>query len=125
MRKKKIFVIDDDTIFLEELESTLDSNGYEPTVCNGGSETQVLLNKSKPDLILIDLKMEQMSGFQLAKEIRRSPDFKFTPIVAMTGHFKAAEHGLLMRICGIKTCLYKPFSPARLFACLETYLNKK
>lgn len=125
MQKKKIFLIDDDAIFLEELEDTLSSNGYEPTVCNDGSEACGLLNKSKPDLILIDLKMKQMSGFQLAKQIRKSPYFKFTPIVAMTGHFQAAEHGLLMRICGIKTCLYKPFTPARLFACLETYLNKK
>jgi DNA-binding response OmpR family regulator len=121
---KKIMVVDDDKTFLEELGEILQASGYE---VEGVSDPLTVLRKvndSKPDLILMDLKMPGKSGFQLADELRHKSSLSGIPIIAISGFFTETEHALLMNLCGIRQCVKKPFNPTELIKQIHSVLDK-
>jgi len=78
----------------------------------------------KPDVILLDLKMPQMSGFQVADELRHLSEVSHIPVIAMSAFLKD-EYAALLNICGIKKCLKKPFHPLDVIAQIEEVLAQK
>lgn len=108
--KRKIMIIDDNKDFLGELKDTLELSGYDVIEINDPLVALEQANKENPDVILLDLKMPEKSGFQLAYEFKHYSDLRHVPIIAMTGYVND-ENLLFMNIYGIKTCLNKPFSP--------------
>lgn len=120
---KNILVVDDDKEFLEELKEMLQSSGYEVTALSESVAVMQTVRKSKPDLILLDLRMLSMSGFEVANELKRYPDTATIPILAMTGFYTMKEHSWLMNFCGIKKCLKKPFKPLDVIAEIERALG--
>ena len=109
MPKKKIMIVDDDKEFLEELKEALTLSGYDTATFSDGDSALEMIRKIKPDVILLDLKMNQKSGFQVAYELEHLPDVR-VPIIAMTAFFTEREHAKLMDVCKIQTCLIKPFN---------------
>jgi DNA-binding response OmpR family regulator len=115
-------IVDDDEELLGELQDTFVSSGYE---VNAISDPLLALNTAKkinPDAILVDLQMPKMSGFELAGKLRRFSGSKRVPIIAMTAFFTEEEHSLLMKLCGIKNCLKKPFNPIEAIKHIEASL---
>ena len=123
--KPRIMIIDDNVELLEELENLLSMGGYEVTALSDGSKIFDLAVRDKPDLILLDLKMSPKSGFQIADEARNSLFLKDVPIVAMTGFFTEKQHFLMMKLCGIRTSILKPFRPLNLFTKIEFALGNR
>jgi len=124
MSKVKVMLVDDDREFLEELKQTLDLNGYEVIGVSDSTLAQEKANNTKPDVIVLDLKMEDMSGFEVAEELKHSSNTMQIPIIGITGFFKEDEHIPLLNICGIKKCITKPFSPKELITAIESVLKK-
>jgi len=124
MIHRKVMIIDDDKEFLEELGETLRLSGYEMVVINDVGLVSDAAVKTKPDIILIDLKMPKKTGFQLADELRHISELSNIPIIAMTGFFKEGYQPL-MNICGIKTYLKKPFSPLDVISAIEGVLKEE
>ena len=120
-----ILLVDDDRELLEELKEMLTLNDYSTDVFSDGDSALKVVSKVKPDLILLDLKMPEKSGFQVAEELRHLPGMVQVPIIAMTGFYTEKEHRTLMHICGINDCLIKPFDPADVIARIETALKGK
>ena len=118
---KKILVVDDDKEFLEELKETLALSGYDVIEVNDPVSAANVVHNTKPDLVLLDLKMPGKSGFQLADELRHLPEMGDIPMIAMTGFLKD-DYIPLINICGIKKCLKKPFNPLDVIAHIETAL---
>ena len=58
-----------------------------------------------PHLILLDLRMRSMSGFEVADGLKRFPETETIPVLAMTGFYTMKEHSWLMNFCGIRKCL--------------------
>ncbi len=75
-----------------------------------------------PDLILLDLKMDGLNGFQATDRLRQNALLKNIPIVAMTGHFTDNIHIPLINSCSIDYCLIKPFDYFDVIAKIETAL---
>ena len=75
MRKKRVMIVDDDKEFLEELQETLFLNGYEVIKVNDPHQVLDSAGNNKPDIILLDLKMDHFSGFEIADDLRRLPEF--------------------------------------------------
>ena len=123
--KPRILVIDDNVEFLEELKSMLEMGGYDVRTLNDSGEVLNVALEHKPDLILLDLKMSPNSGFQIADETRNSLLLKDVPIVAMTGFFTEKQHFLMMKLCGIKTSILKPFRPVNLISKIEFALGNR
>ncbi|MDD4954855.1 MAG: response regulator [Candidatus Omnitrophica bacterium] len=123
MTPKKVMVVDDDVDFLKELEETLALSGYEIVAVQNSKNAGNAAAISKPDIILLDLKMEGMDGFEVAQTLKRSPETNSIPLIAMTGYFTSEEHNEIIKECGMKTCLKKPFNPLDLIARIESVLS--
>ena len=74
MSKNKVMVVDDDIEFLEEIEETLKLSGFDTSVFTNGITALQMAQKIKPDIILLDLKMKEKSGFQVADDFARRND---------------------------------------------------
>ena len=125
MDKRKILIVDDDREFLEELEETLVLSDYEPIAINDSRVALDTARSTKPDLIVLDLKMDDIDGFHLAELLKKSPETAPIPIIAMTGFFLKEKRSSLLTSCGIETCIKKPFSPLDVISKIETILSKK
>ncbi len=125
MSKGKVIIVDDDKEFLEELKETLILSGYEVFETAQADLVQHQANSIKPDVILLDLKMNDMNGFEVADELRQFTTTMGIPIIAMTGFFREDEHVPLLNICGIQKCLKKPFNPLDVIVAIEGVLKKK
>jgi DNA-binding response OmpR family regulator len=121
---KKVMIIDDDKEFLEEIGETMNSSGYKAiTISESMSAVTEAIN-NKPDIILLDLKMDKKSGFKIADELMANPVTKDIPIIAITGVFTRQEHKLLMKICNIRDCLTKPLDPLDIISKVEIACKK-
>ena len=118
-------IVDDNVELLEELENLLKLGGYDVIALSDGSKVLEIALKNKPDLILLDLKMSPKSGFQIADEARNSSYLKDVPVIAMTGFFTEKQHFLMMKLCGIKTSILKPFRPLNLITKIEFALGNR
>jgi len=125
MPKKKIMIVDDDKEFLEEFRETLNLSGYDALAFSDGTSALGMVSKVKPDLILLDLKLKDKSGFQIAYELKHLRETAHIPIIAMTGFYIEKEHAELMNLCGIKTHLIKPFSLEDAIAKIEPVLKER
>lgn len=122
--EKKILVIDDDKEFLEELKEMLSITGYKAIGVADSVSAVNAARVTKPDVILLDLRMQEMSGFEVADKLKSFPETSRIPIIAMTGFYTLKEHAWLMNFCGIKKCIKKPFNPLDVIAEIEQAIKE-
>ena len=123
--KPRILIVDDNVELLEELKDLLSLGGYDVIALSDGTQAVDTALNNKPDLILLDLKMSPKSGFQIADEAKNTLLLKNTPVIAMTGFFTEKQHLLMMKLCGIKTSILKPFRPLNLITKIEFALGNR
>ena len=123
MAEKKVLIVDDDVEFLDELKETLVLTGYDVTGISDGASAVKAARVGKPDVIVLDLRMHAMSGFEVADRLKGSPETARIPVIAMTGYYTLKEHSWLMNFCGIKKCLKKPFNPLDVIGEIELALR--
>ena len=121
----RILVVDDEKVFLEEVEEMLAWGGYDVEVASDYASTLEKVRTFKPEIIFLDLKMTPKSGFQIADELINTLGMKDIRIIAMTGFFTAKEHDLFVRMCGVKKCLIKPVHPLDFISNIEFLTEKK
>ena len=121
--KKKVMVVDDDRDFLDEVREILDERGYETIMADNGDQALQSARSLRPDIILLDIVMSEMNGFQLADRLNKLKGTRRIPIIAMTGWFVREEHVRLLNMLGITAVLMKPVDPAEVAACIERTLE--
>jgi len=120
---KNVMIVDDDREFLEELKEILVQTGYVVTDVSDSASAVKVAREIRPDVILLDLRMRQTSGFEVADGLKRFSETSGIPLIAMTGFYTMKEHSWLMNFCGIKKCLKKPFNPLDVIAEIELALR--
>ncbi|OGS23630.1 MAG: hypothetical protein A2297_08350 [Elusimicrobia bacterium RIFOXYB2_FULL_48_7] len=125
MAKNKVIVIDDDETYLEEFRSMLVSNGYSVETTSDCMGAVNAIIRSRPDVIILDLKMKEKNGFQIAAELSLIPETSDIPIIAITGYFKEREHVGFMKINGIKDYLIKPINPKDIITKIEWHIKNR
>ena len=117
---KKIFVVDDEKNIRDLIKKYLDKEGYETILFNNGENLLVEIDRLNPDLIVLDIMMPGIDGFELCKEIRKSNDI---PII-----FVSAKDEELDRIIGLEIggddYLSKPFSPRELVVRIKNIFKR-
>ena len=89
---KTVLVVDDSTTMVMSLKTTLSLNGFKAeTACNGREALDKLKGGLKPDLILTDINMPVMTGFELIRNVRAMPGLKFIPILTLTTESELAK----------------------------------
>ena len=82
----KIVIIDDDSDYLFTMETFLKRNGFETLSTENAQEGLDLIEKERPDLILLDVMMQSIySGLEICKQLRSNPDLKDIPIIGISG----------------------------------------
>lgn len=116
----KILIIDDDRDFLDLIKLEVSQLGWEVTAVDNGYEALQLLREHKIDVVLTDIAMPDMDGYQLYKQIRNFDDE--IPIFMMTGFGYDPNHTLVKaRKSGLHDILFKPFEMEELEEMLEQY----
>lgn len=109
---KKILVIDDDGTMRTLLEFFLNTD-YDVTSFSSAVEALEWLDSTIPDLIISDIEMEGMSGFDFVKEVRLRGFVKHTPIIMLSGKAESKERVKCYKL-GAQDYLTKPFNPEEL-----------
>ncbi|MFA6384416.1 MAG: response regulator [Candidatus Omnitrophota bacterium] len=119
MPPRRILVVDDDPEFLQELKETLCLSGYEVDAIDKSVNAVDSAIDLKPDLILLDLRMDGLTGFEVLKELRDLPQTSRIPIIVMSGHFNETQDCTLFDFFHIRDCLQKPFNPLDVISHIE------
>jgi two-component system, cell cycle response regulator DivK len=110
---KRILVADDDFDLRTIVSDFLTSEGFEVILAVDGEEALNKAKAEKPDLLVLDLSMPKMNGWDVARNIRKDPALCRIPIIAFTAHaLKGAEANA--REAGCNAYVAKPFSPEAL-----------
>ncbi|MBT3557296.1 MAG: response regulator [Rhodospirillales bacterium] len=117
----KVLVVDDDEVICGILRALLESKGHQVIEASSGSSAVDMARSEKPDLIILDMNMPDMTGWETIPVIRSHPDTKNTPIVALTADSTADGHEEA-HLAGCDRYVTKPFDDARLFAALDGLL---
>ncbi len=83
--KKKVLVIDDENDILLIIKSALHEEGYDVTTANNGYDGLALAEDASPDLIILDIMMPEMDGFEVLQQLRENEKTARIPIVILTG----------------------------------------
>ena len=118
---KKILIIDDDPIFLRLVDQVLTHHGYEMLKAGSGQEGLRLLFTEKPDIVLLDVAMPRMDGWQTCQRIREISD---VPIIMLTGAQKGEEDIVRGLDYGADEYLFKPVGNRELVARVRTVLRR-
>ncbi len=106
----KILIVDDEEGILDFLSIAFGKykEKFEVKTASSGFEAGVLVASYSPDLVLLDLKMPGLDGFEICKRIKSTPETRKTKIVAMTGYYPVSDVDKMLA-SGVETCIKKPF----------------
>lgn len=119
---KKILIVDDEENIVISLEFLVEQAGYKLQVARNGQEALEKVATFKPDLILLDIMLPKINGFDVCRRIRQNSEWQETKIVMLTAKGREAEvaKGLAL---GANSYITKPFSTKALMAEIEQILK--
>jgi DNA-binding response OmpR family regulator len=109
MAKKTVLVVDDDPNITELIRVNLDAAGYSVTCAANGREAIEQIDVAKPDLMIVDVMMPEMDGWELCKTIKDDPDMEGVPIVMLTARGTDRDRLIGRDIFGVDEYVTKPF----------------
>ena len=119
----KILVVDDDLGTRLSIGDYLELSGYEVVTANDGQQGLVMVNKHHPDLIVTDIIMPQMNGYELVRQVRQQPNFRLLPVILLTARTQTQER-ILGYQSGCDLYLPKPFELEELAAAINNLLER-
>ncbi|WP_448581340.1 phosphate regulon transcriptional regulator PhoB [Thermaurantiacus sp.] len=121
--RAKILLVEDDSNLVELVRYNLDKEGFDVISTHDGEEALVMAEEERPDLVVLDWMIANLSGIEVCRRLRREPDTAGLPIIMLTAR---AEEG--DRVRGLETgaddYVTKPFSPRELVARVRALLRR-
>ena len=118
--KQKILVVDDEIKIANLVRIYLEGSGYDVVIASEGREALALFDSELPDLIILDLMLPEMDGFDVARNIRRKSD---VPIIMLTARVEETDKIVGLEL-GADDYVVKPFSPRELVARVRAILRR-
>ncbi len=97
-KSPKILLVDDDRILAEMYRERLEIAGYNVEVSHNGESGLAKINHLKPDIIILDLMMPKLSGYEVLSTIKSDPDLKDTPVIVFSALMRDASRDKAMEI---------------------------
>ena len=124
MTSEVIVVIDDESHIRQIITRKLQRAGYEVHMANDGTEGLQLVKEVRPNLLITDLQMPNMDGFELCATCRKDPQMRALPIILVTGSvITTTEIESKTDVLGNIFCISKPFSPRKLLQKVKDIMN--
>ena len=107
-QKQHILVVDDSEDMRDLLQRLLERAGYHVVLAGDGQASLTQAKRHHPDLVLMDLSLPDMDGWEAVRHLRKMPEFRTTPIIAVTAHVSPLEEERAMA-AGCTAHIGKPF----------------
>jgi putative two-component system response regulator len=124
MRKFKVLIVDDNKVNVELIRSQLKPNGYDLSVAYDGEEALEKIEKSPPDLVLLDLMMPKISGYEVCRSIKQNKNTQFIPVIVITA-LQELDDKIKAIELGADDFLVKPFNKLELSTRIKSLLHMK
>jgi len=110
---EKILIVEDNPLHMRLLEMTLRDKNYTLLKATDGEEALDIATKERPDLIIMDIRLPEMNGFEATKKLRDNPAFSHTPIIAITAYAMKGNRDRVIE-SGCDAYLTKPINTREL-----------
>jgi two-component system, OmpR family, response regulator VicR len=123
--KKCIVYIEDDPEMLDLVDLILNRHGFEVHGAHGGREGIDLVHQEHPDLILLDLMMPDLDGWDVYQQLKAEPDTKDVPVIVITAKTQSIDKVLGLHIAKVDDYISKPFRPQELLDSIEKVFSER
>lgn len=123
MAKKRVLCIEDHPEMIELIRLILGRQGFHVDGAEGGREGLKAMQENPPDLVLLDLMMPDMDGWEVYRQIKANDQLKEIPVIAVTAKAQGIDRVLGLHIAGMDDFITKPFGPRELVASVEHVLG--
>jgi two-component system cell cycle response regulator DivK len=120
--RRKILIVEDNILNMKLFNDVLVAHGYETLQSRDGPEALVLARRHRPDLILMDIQLPEVSGLQITKRLKEDQDLKMIPVVAITAFAMKGDEERI-REGGCEGYIAKPISIASFLKTVERFLS--
>jgi CheY-like chemotaxis protein len=119
----KILVADDEPPIVRLMEFILARHGHEMLTAVNGEQALAMVREHAPDLVLLDIMMPRIDGYEVARTLRADPQFARMPIIMLSA--KAQEEDIQRGMdVGVDAYITKPFSPEHLVEVVQDHMNR-
>lgn len=119
---KKILVVDDEVYILHILDFSLGAEGYEVITAADGEEAIDRARVEKPDLVVLDIMMPKVDGFEACRRLKADPETSQIPVILLTAKGREVDRQMGMEV-GADDYIVKPFSPTKLIEKIGSFLS--
>ena len=123
MSKGKILVVDDEIYIVHILDFSLGMEGYEVVTALDGEQALEKLKSDKPDLIVLDIMMPKLDGYEVCKAIKSNPETRQIPVILLSAKGRNVDQKLGFDV-GADDYITKPFSPRKLVERINQLLGQ-
>jgi two-component system, OmpR family, alkaline phosphatase synthesis response regulator PhoP len=121
--RKRILVVDDEIYIVHILEFTLTMEGYEVLTAADGEEALRRLEQDRPDLVVLDIMMPKVDGYEVLRRIRADEESRHLPVILLSAKGRPIDRETGLEI-GADDYIVKPFSPRRLLEKIQDLLER-
>src|SRR6516225_2812932 len=122
MMAKTVLIVEDNELNMKLFRDLLEAHGYETSGTSNGCEALDLVRKTRPDLILMDIQLPQVSGLDVTRWIKDDPELRGIPVVAVTAFAMKGDEERI-REGGCEAYLSKPISVAKFIETIRRFLG--
>jgi len=119
---KTILIVEDNELNMKLFHDILDAQGYETLQTKDGMEALDLAREHRPDLILMDIQLPEVSGLEVTKWLKEDDDLRHIPVIAVTAFAMKGDEEK-MREGGCEAYIAKPISVSHLIATVRSFLE--
>ncbi|MEW6568198.1 MAG: response regulator [Chloroflexota bacterium] len=120
---KRVVCIEDEPEMIDLVRLILGRKGFYVIGANGGIEGLETVRREKPDLILLDLMMPDMDGWEVYQQIKADPGLRTIPVIVVTAKAQSIDKVLGLHIAKVDDYITKPFGPQELLESVEKILG--
>jgi two-component system alkaline phosphatase synthesis response regulator PhoP len=122
MKKGKVLVVDDEANITQILEFSIASEGFEVITAQNGEEAIERARREQPDLIILDIMMPKIDGYEACRILKANPLTRNIPVVLLTAKGRDIDRRLGYEV-GATDYIVKPFSPNKLIERIQRLLS--
>lgn len=122
--KKKILIVEDNDLNLKLFRDLLGANGYDTNETREGHEAVELARNFRPDLILMDIQLPEISGLEVTRRLKADADLKHIPVIAVTAFAMRDDEEKILR-AGCEAYISKPISIADFLSAVSRLVGAK
>jgi len=123
--KKQILCVDDENEMIDLIRLILTRRGFEVIGAVNGASALEIIHEIKPDLILLDLMMPEMDGWEVYQQLKSDESTQNIPVIVVTAKAQSIDRVLGLHIAKVDDYITKPFSPQKLLDSIESILDRK